>query len=143
MTLRRWMLIPLFVVTLSADFAVVSCIHPPATIITPAGKDAYRADQVVARFKELSDLVKADTGTAPGNISYTDAFTIIEWISGDAQAKPTPTTGVVQLVQTTAGQGWKVAALQGWTTRVKPIFLRYPRLVPWVDIVDALLQVVA
>jgi len=121
---------------------------PPLSIQTPQGQAAYRADQVVQRLTEFSNLVKADTGSASGQISYRDAFTIIEWISGDVNAKdaagaPAPTTGLVQAIQTTAGQGWKVAAQQTWTARIKPLVLRYPKLAPWADVVDALLVEVA
>lgn len=122
--------------------AVSGCLHPPATIVTPAGQAAYAADQVVARLTEFSNLVQADTGTAPGNISFVDAFTIIEWVSGDDNAIP-PSTGVVQIVQTTAGQGWKAAALKSWTTRIKPILQKYTALAAWVDVIDSLLQVVS
>ena len=101
--------------------------RPPATIVTQPGKDAYAADQVVQRLTEFSNLVKADTGTSAGNISYADAFTIIEWVSGDNQANP-PTLGVVQIVQTTAGQGWKVGAKLSWAARIRPLVVQYPSL---------------
>lgn len=115
--------------------------HAPVTIVTPQGQAAYQADQVVLRLQELSNVVIADTGTQPGNITPADAFTIIEWISGDNKAVP-PTTGVVQIIQTTAGQGWKVGAKQSYTTRVRAILLRYPALAAYVSIVDSLLEVV-
>lgn len=121
----------------------VACIpKTPATIVTPAGQSAYVADQYVAKFTELSNIVKADVGSQSGNISYADAFTIIEWISGDAHGTP-PTTGLVQIIQTTAGQGWKAGALESWNTRIRPLLNRYPALVPWVSIVDGLLTEVA
>lgn len=114
--------------------------HPPVTLVTPTGAAAYQADQVVLRLTEASDLVKANTGTQPGNISYRDAFTIIEWISGDAKATP-PTTGLVQLVQTQAGQGWKAAAKAGWTAWIRPLFVQYPTLAPYAAIIDGLLEI--
>lgn len=120
-----------------------ACLHPPPpTLVTPAGQAAYAADQVVGKLTELANLVKADVGSAQGNINYPDAFTVIEWISGDAHATP-PTTGLVQLVQTTVGQGWKPAALAGWQSRIRPLLLKYPTLAPWVSVIDALLQEVA
>lgn len=123
---------------------MAGCLHPPSTITTPQGQAAYKADQVVQQLTQISNLVKADTGSQAGQISYADAFSIIEWISGDANAKntagqPAPTTGLVQIVQTTSGQGWKAGALQSWTTRIKPLFQRYPKLLPLVDVVDSLL----
>jgi len=130
-------------VGLVVGFAAVTtpaCNHTPPNIVTTQGKAAYAADEVVARFSEFSDVVKADTGTQPGNIAPADAFTIIEWVSGDAHATP-PTTGLIQIIQTTAGQGWKAAALQSWQSRIKPIVLRYPKIAPYADIVDSLLEV--
>jgi hypothetical protein len=132
---KNFLLIVLLVLT-----PISQACSRPSNIVTPAGKAAYDADQVVLRLKELSDVVKADTGTQPGNIRPTDAFTIIEWISGDDKANP-PTTGVVQAVQTTVGQGWKAAAKQGWTTRIRALFDKYPKLQPYTTIVDALLEV--
>jgi hypothetical protein len=125
--------------------ASISACHRPTNIVTPQGKAAYDADQVVLRLQELSNVVKADTGTQPGNIRPADAFTIIEWISGDANHRDgagaiVPTVGVVQLIQATASQGWKAAARLSWTARVKPILLLYPKLAPWADVVDGLLQ---
>ena len=117
-----------------------ACTHTPPNIVTTPGKQAYAADETIARFKEFSDVVIADTGTQPGNIKPTDAFTIIEWVSGDAHANP-PTTGLIQIIQTTAGQGWKAGALQTWQTRIKPLVLKYPKIAPYADIVDGLLEV--
>lgn len=139
---RRHELILMGITLLLGSLLVgAAACHPPATIVTPQGKAAYQADQVVQRLTEISNVVKNDTGTQPGNIKPADAFTIIEWISGDDKATP-PTTGLVQIVQTTAGQGWKAAAQLGWTSRIKPIFQKYDVLKPYVDIVDGLLQVV-
>jgi hypothetical protein len=118
----------------------VSGCHPPATIVTEPGRAAYHADQVILRLTDLSNAVKADTGIGAGKIRPEDAFTIIEWISGDAHATP-PTTGIVQIIQTTAGQGWKAAARAAWTSRLKPIFDRYPALYPWGIILDGLVEV--
>lgn len=131
----------LLVLLLSTTVPVApACV--PKTIVTPAGQAAYRADQVVQRFSEISDVVTHDVGTAPGQIHAADAFTIIEWISGDAHATP-PTTGLVQIIGAAGqSQGWKATALQAWTTRIKPIFQRYSTLAPYVDLVDGLLQVV-
>jgi hypothetical protein len=118
-----------------------SACGTPATIVTEPGKAAYKADQVILRLTEISAFVKASTGAQPGNISYRDGFTIIEWISGDANATP-PTTGLAQIVAATPGQTWKATAKQGWTTRIRPLFLTYPKLAPYADVVDALLEVI-
>lgn len=127
-----------------APFTLVGCAanRMPPTIVTPQGQAAYRADQVVQRLQQFADAVKADTGTQPGNIRPRDAFTIIEWISGDAHGNP-PTTGLVQIIAASPDQTWKADALQTWTTRIKPLLSAYPSLATWVSIVDALLQVVS
>lgn len=132
----------LVLIVLLLSSPVFTACHPPTTIVTPAGKSAYAADQVVIRLQEISNVVSADIGTGPGQIHAADAFTILEWISGDAHGNP-PTTGLVQIVQTAgSGQGWKAAAKQGWQTRIRVIFMRYPKLAPYVDIVDSLVEVV-
>lgn len=118
---------------------------PPVTIVTPAGQAAYSADQVITRLGELSDVVKANTGNAAGQISPADAFSIIVWISGDAKAVP-PSTGLIQAIQTAAAtptpQGWKQAALQLWQNRIRAIFLTIRPLTAWVDVMDNLLAVI-
>lgn len=132
--------------TVGGAFSLPAC-HAPVTITTPAGQSAYKADQVIQRLQEVSNVVMADTGTQPGQIKPKDAFTIIEWISGDDQhvdaktGKVSPTLGVAQLVASTSGQGWKVAAKAGWVARVRAIFDSYPKLSPYTAIVDALLEV--
>ena len=118
---------------------LVAC-SPPVTIVTPDGQAAYKADQVILRLTDISNLVKGATGAQPGNISYRDGFTIIEWISGDANATP-PTTGLAQIVARTPGQSWKATAKDGWVTRIRPLFLRYPKLAPYAASIDALLEV--
>ncbi len=94
-----------------ALLAAPAC-HAPVTITTPQGQAAYQADQVIGQLAILSQVVIADTGNGAGQIWPKDAYVIIAWISGDANAVP-PTTGIVQLVQTEAGQGWK------WPRRCK------------------------
>jgi hypothetical protein len=118
----------------STVLAMGACAHAPTSIQTDAGRRAYSADQVVARLKEVSDVVKAAT---PANIAPADAYTIIEWISGDAHATP-PTTGIAQAAQAAAATA-KPAARVGWQ-RVRPLLLKYPQLAPYADAVDALLQ---
>lgn len=127
-------------VLILALLALPAC-HAPVTITTPAGQAAYAADQVVQQLGILSKAVIADTGNGQGQIRPADAFKIIVWISGDAHAVP-PTIGVVQIAATTAGQGWKAAAKQGWTSTVRPILLSYPTVANYVPIVDALLEMV-
>ena len=130
-----------------AGLATTACPKAPPTLTTPVAVAQYNADQVVLKFQEVSNVVKGDTGTQPGNIRPADAFTIIEWISGDANHRDAtgalaPTTGVVQAIQTTLGQGWKAAAKQAWTTRIRALFDRYPALAPYTPIIDALVEVV-
>lgn len=118
-----------------------ACFTAPPTIVTVPGQQAYKADQVILTLTQASDFVKASTGSQPGNISYRDGFTIIEWISGDANGTP-PTTGIAQLVASAPGQTWKATAKQSWTTRIRPLFLKYASLAPWLASVDALLEVI-
>lgn len=136
---RRLPLVLLFVALLTSTVLAQGCTHPPTSIQTDAGRRAYRADQVIQRLQEVSDVVKAAT---PANIAPADAYTIIEWISGDAHASP-PTTGIAQAVQaaaaTSAPQAWKPAARLSWQ-RVRPLLLKYPDLAPYADVVDALLK---
>lgn len=113
----------------------------PATITTPAGQAAYQAKEVIDRLSEISDLVAGDIGNFPGGIKPADAFTILEWISGDAHGTP-PTTGIAQLVAGAgSGQGWKATAKASWQARVRPLVLKYPSLASWVGIVDSMLEV--
>lgn len=147
--LRTWLFafITFWLLALGGLIVTTAACHAPATIVTPAGQAAYSADQVITRLQEISNLVIADTGTQPGNIKPKDAFTIIEWISGDAQhvdpttGKIAPTTGIAQLVATTQGQGWKAAAKAAWNARIRAIFDSYPKLGPYTPIIDALLEV--
>lgn len=144
--LRRHLVTFALVLALGAVGASVADCHRPVTIVTPAGQAAYDADQVVLRLTELSNVVKDDTGYQYGNVAPADAFTIIEWVSGDdkhrdATGALAPTIGVVQIIQTTVGQGWKAAARQSWQTRIRPILERYPTLAPWVSVVEGLLEV--
>jgi hypothetical protein len=124
----------------------IACYHePPKVAADPVAHRAWKADEVVQRLKELSDVVKADTGREPGNISYADAFTIIEWVSGDdkhrdANGNLAPTIGVVQMIQTATDQGWKATALQAWRTRIKPLLDKYPQLAPYADLADSILN---
>lgn len=138
--MRRSVRHVILTLALFAGVAGAVACTPPPTIVTQPGKAAYAADQVILRLKELSDVVIADTGTKVGQIKPADAFRIIEWISGDSHATP-PTIGVAQLVANTPGQGWKATAKLGWQTRIAPILQRYPKLSPYVPIVDALLEV--
>lgn len=128
---------------LSAGLFLPACAanKMPAGVVTPAGQSAYRADQVIARLSEISDVVIGDTGDFPGGIAPRDAYQIIEWISGDAHANP-PTTGIAQIVAASgSGQGWKITAFQSWNSRIRPLLLKYPSLAGWVGIVDGLLGV--
>lgn len=132
--------------TVGGGFAVTAC-HAPVTITTPAGQSAYKADQVIQRLQEISNVVMADTGSQPGQIKPKDSFAIIEWISGDDQhvdpktGKIAPTKGIAQLVVATQGQGWKTAAKLGWNARIRGIFDSYPKLSTYTAIIDALLEV--
>lgn len=129
----------ILILALAGSPFLAAC-HPPVTIVTEPGKAAYRADQVLLRLQEISNVVKADTGTQPSNVRPRDAFTIIEWISGDDKATP-PTTGISQIVASTSSQSWKAAAALSWQSRIRPIFVGYPKLAPYADIIDALLEV--
>lgn len=128
------------VLLLIAVMGASGCARP-VTIVTPQGKAAYTADQIVQRLGELSAVVQADTGTEPGNIRPYDAFTIIAWISGDARATP-PTTGLVQTIQTATNDDWKIAARQAYDSYVRGAMMRYPKLVPYLQILDAILGVI-
>lgn len=139
-SLRRHLVKFALVLALGTVGVSVADCHRPVTIVTPEGKAAYDADQVVLRLTEFSNVVKDDTGYQYGNVAPADAFTIIEWVSGDAHATP-PTTGVVQIIEQTAGQGWKAGARASWQARIRPILERYPTLAPWVGVVDGLLEV--
>lgn len=128
--------IVVLLIALGSAASLPACA-PPKTIVTVPGQAAYRADQVVTRLQEVSNVVQ--DATRAGILPPADAFTVIEWISGDDKAKPVPTIGLVQIIQTTAGEGWKAAALESWKARIKPIFERTPRLAPYVIVIDALL----
>jgi hypothetical protein len=119
--------------------STTACPKAPSSIVTPEGKAAYQADLVVARLQELSTAVidLSDAGAIPVPL----ARELITWVSGDANATP-PTTGIVQAIQVTAGQGWKAAALQSWNTTLRPKLVTNKQLLPWVYVVDSLLQVV-
>lgn len=148
--LPMWLMPLALSVALSGGMFLPACAanKMPSGIVTPAGQSAYRLDQVVTRLQEVSNGVIADTGTQPGQIRPKDAFAIIEWISGDDQhvdaktGKISPTKGVVQIAQETAGQGWKAAAKLGWVARIRAIFDSYPKLSSYTAIVDVLLEVI-
>lgn len=123
---------------LSAPPLISGCHHAPPTITTLEGQKAYNADQAVQKLTEISNVVK-DTYAA-GGVSAVDAFTIIEWISGDSKANP-PTQGLVQIIKQTPDQSWKTLARSAWASRIRMIFDKYPKLSPYSIVVDSVLEV--
>lgn len=120
--------------------AIPACAKMPGTITTTAGKHAYTTDQWVERLREISNVVK---GATPAIIAPADAFTIIEWISGDEHAAGGPTIGILQAIGSTGrGDNWRVTAKLAWEGRVKPLFRKYPNLAMYADVIDELLKAV-
>lgn len=118
---------------LSSGGLFAAC-HPPASIVTPAGKQAYTADQVVARLNEFQNAVIATSDA--GRMRLADARAIVTWISGDINATP-PKTGLVQAIGAAPGGGWRAVALQEWPA-IRSQLAGGP-LEQWVEIIDGLL----
>lgn len=135
----------ILLVAMMGGLSIVSAVAfpacaPPVSIQTEAGKAAFKADLFVQRLGEISAIVRADTGTQPGQIRPADAFFLIASISGDAHGNP-PTIGVAQVVA--SGGSPRVAARTWWNgvggVKVRTVLTRYPKLAIYVDVLDALI----
>lgn len=118
---------------LLAVLLVAACGHP-ATITTPEGQRAYKADQVVLRLGELQQAViaAADANKVPLAL----AREIVTWISGDVNATP-PKVGIVKAFES-APAGPPTFAVAEWNNlkaRLEP----YPDLATFVPIIDSFL----
>lgn len=136
-----WLLIATLLGSGMAFPACAGANKVPASLTTPAAVKAYKADQIVDRFREISNVVKGAYGQQ--QITAMDAFAIIEWISGDENAKNGPTTGIVQAIGSFgAGNNWKQIALETWNGRIRSIFMKYPNLTMYADVINQLLQAI-
>ena len=92
MRLRAFVLITLLSTT--------ACASRPATIVTPAGKTAFAADQVVLRINELENAAIA--ANAQGALDIRTTRTIVQYaIRADTILKTVP-------------QGWQTSLRVAW-----------------------------
>ena len=109
---------------------VASACHTPVTIVTPAGKVAYAANEVAIRVGELQKTAIA--AEASGAIPTTVARIIITWTTESAKV----------LGATPAGWGTTVATSWGEVKRQIPLaYLQNPAIISAVSAVDVALAI--
>lgn len=80
---------------------LLSACHPPPTIVTPAGRTAYTADQITLRVNELEQA--AITANRTGGLALAPTRTLVEFcVVADQTLAATPA-------------GWPVTLATAWT----------------------------
>jgi len=94
-------------VSLVVALTVVACAHAPASVVTPQGKAAFAADQVLVRLQEAQNaVIVAATPDAAGHVSLPKptADIIVSFTVEAAKAiKQTP-------------NGWLAVVSSAWTS---------------------------
>lgn len=110
---------------------ISACAHTPASVVTPQGKAAFAADQVVTRLAEVQNaVIVAATPDAAGKVGIN---------------KPTANIVVgfiveaVKVIKVTPN-GWIAAVSQAWTSAKSRIpALELPSVQGYVLTIDTLL----
>ncbi len=86
---------------------VLTACHAPKTVVTPQGKAAYAADQVVIRVNELGKAaIVAESG---GGLSHATTAIIVDFcLDADKTLAKVP-------------EGWRKTVLEAWTAAKKRI----------------------
>lgn len=108
-------------------FAVtISACHPPSSVVTPAGKAAYTADQVVKRVGEFQDAVIQLNKV--GTVKDADAVRIVRFCVDTAKTLKV------------APAGWQAAFVKAWALLKKDVpLLAAPPLNTYASIVDGMI----
>ena len=114
-----------------AAVLATGCAHAPATVVTPQGKAAYAADQVVLRVNELqAAVIQAE---ATGGLPRPVARNIVTWtVRADGILKD-------------MAIGWQTALVNSWgllKAQIPAAQLRNPLIALAVAEVDALLAAI-
>lgn len=101
---------------------------PPATVVTPQGQIAFKADQVVVRVNELMNASIAANAAVPPALDTNTTRTIVTWcIAADQTLAATPT-------------GWQATLQTGWTaTKGKLPAITNPAILAAISAVDVVL----
>jgi hypothetical protein len=114
-------------------FSVLAC-HPPASVVTPQGKSAYTADQVVVRVGELEKAaIQANATVVDGKPSLDEASTrlIVQTCVSIAQTLKT------------VPDGWQAVVKQSWASfkvQAPPTLFTHPTIGVLLTTVDALIK---
>ena len=121
-----------FVALIVAVIVLATACHAPVTIVTPQGKVAYTANEVLKRVQELQNTAIA-LGDIPNSGIPTSAIRVIVQFTVSAA-----------MVLGTTPAGWGSTVAIAWADAKKQIPLRYladPRLQASVLAVDMMLAI--